>query len=86
MLDQLVSPADPDLASASANLSQALIQTAPSGCDVAGILPATRGVDEDIPTLATLADVWHAPVAQRELAHAWRWGMPLGAADRKSVV
>ena len=80
MLDQLVSPADPDLASASANLSQALIQTAPSGCDVAGILPATRGVDEDIPTLATLADVWRAPVAQRELAHAWRWGMPLGAA------
>ena len=79
VLDQLVSPTDSDLAAASRSLSQALIETTPSGCEVAGILPASRGSAGDAPGLPDLAEVWRAPVGERELAQAWRWGVPLGA-------
>ena len=81
VLDQLVTPSEPDLAVTSRSLSQALVETAPSGCEVAGIMPAVRGSEEGGSDLPDLADVWRATVAQRELAQAWRWGMPLGAAQ-----
>ncbi|CDJ98897.1 Glycosyl transferase group 1 [Microbacterium sp. C448] len=82
MLDQLVSPTDPDLAAASSSLCSALIAAAPSGCDVGGMLPAARPSDDSASApVDGLAEVWRAPVAGRELAHAWRWGVPLGSAQ-----
>lgn len=80
VLDQVVSPTDPDLATASASLAAGLIAAAPSGCDVGGMLPAVRPAEDSaVASIDGLADVWRAPVAGRELAHAWRWGVPLGA-------
>lgn len=80
VLDQLVSPTDPDLAAASLNLASGLVASAPSGCDVGGMLPASRNAKGPaISTVDGLADVWRAPVPNRELARAWRWGVSLGA-------
>ncbi|WP_396642831.1 glycosyltransferase [Microbacterium sp.] len=82
VLDQVVSPTDPDLAAASASLASALVASAPSGCDVGGMFPASRPADSSAVTpVDGLADVWRAPVPNRELARAWRWGVPLGAAQ-----
>ena len=80
VLDQVASPTDSDLAAASASLASALIASAPSGCDVGGMFPASRAADGPaVAAVDGLADVWRAPVPSRELAQAWRWGLPLGA-------
>ncbi|WP_100814111.1 glycosyltransferase [Microbacterium lacus] len=81
VLDQVVSRTSPDLTEASTNLVGALIDSAPSGCDVAGILPASRPVDaQPSSTFEALANVWTAAVPRRELAAAWRMGAALGSA------
>ena len=56
MLDQLVSPTDPDLETASRELTRGLIDGTPAGCDVEAIAPAGRPVD-----LAGLAGVLGEP-------------------------
>lgn len=81
VLDQLVSPTDSDLATASRSLAEALIAAPPSGCDVGALAPAPSAQtrSQDGLDLAGVADVWQARVARRELAAAWRIGAPLGA-------
>lgn len=81
VLDQVVSPTSTDLADASRHLLAELVQTAPSGCDVAGIVPRSRAEEaHDDGTLANLDAVWRAPIERRQLAAAWRAGTGLGAA------
>lgn len=74
VLDQLVAPTIDDVAAASAGLANALVAAAPSGCDVAAIVPAAT--PEQLATLDAqvpgLADVHRVPLARRELAAAWQ--------------
>lgn len=79
VLDQVVAPVDPDLAGASAELARALVQTAPTDCEVAAIVPAgdTAVLDDRVPGLAA---VTRARLARRELAAAWQLGVATGEA------
>jgi glycosyltransferase involved in cell wall biosynthesis len=74
MLDQLVSPTSRDLAEASRSLTQALIDTAPRGADVAGIVPRGGEVDG----LDGLVDVSTLALPRRELAASWQMGIAPG--------
>jgi glycosyltransferase involved in cell wall biosynthesis len=77
----MVSPTSSDLAAASENLLAALTTSAPSGCEVVGIVPSGRAEGVvDHAALAELATVWKAPVPRRQLAAAWRAGTGLGGA------
>ncbi len=80
MLDQAIAPTSSDLGSASTSLLAALTETAPAGCDVAGILPANGPDQGQYAALDGLAGVWSATVRRRQLAAAWAAGVSLGAA------
>ncbi|MDQ0647747.1 hypothetical protein QFZ53_001943 [Microbacterium natoriense] len=73
VLDQLVHVVDTDQAAAAIDLAAGLIETAPSGCDVAAIVPAGSA-----PALPGLADVRTLGLARRELAASWQLGIAPG--------
>ncbi|OAN41290.1 glycosyltransferase [Microbacterium sp. H83] len=73
VLDQLVHVVSPDLASAASDLAAGLIATAPSGCDVEAIVPASAEV-----SIPGMADVRQLPLARRELAASWQIGLAPG--------
>ncbi|MBW8763969.1 MAG: glycosyltransferase [Microbacterium sp.] len=73
VLDQLVHVVDADQAAAAIDLAAGLIETAPSGCDVAAIVPAGSA-----PALPGLADVRTLGLARRELAASWQLGIAPG--------
>ena len=50
VLDQLVSPTQPELAMASRELAGALVAAAPAGCEVVALMPA--GAVEPLPGVA----------------------------------
>jgi hypothetical protein len=57
VLDQLVSPADADLAAASTGLTRELVAAAPDGCEVTAIVPAApaerlESLHAEVPGLA----------------------------------
>lgn len=64
---------DPDVAWAGVELAAALVETAPSECDVEAIVPAGGDVD-----IAGIADVHRLSLARRELATAWQLGLVPG--------
>ncbi len=73
-------PADDRQAQAGRELAGALVSTAPSGCEVAALLPS---VPDDVlaalrAELPGLARVDTAPLARRELAASWQLGIPAG--------
>jgi glycosyltransferase involved in cell wall biosynthesis len=76
VLDQLVSPTSPDLAEASASLTEALIATAPRGCDVSAIVPAPGLADTA--AIAGLSSETRLAVRRRELAASWQLGVAPG--------
>jgi len=76
VLDQLVAPTSRDLAEASTSLTQALIDTAPRGCDVASIVPAP-GLPDDV-GLTGLAAETRLSMRRRELATSWQLGVVPG--------
>lgn len=76
VLDQLVSPTSRDLAEASASLTQALVDTAPRGCDVAAIVPAP-GLPDDAGVTGLTSETRLA-VRRRELATSWQLGVAPG--------
>ncbi|MFE1645665.1 glycosyltransferase [Microbacterium sp. P01] len=80
VLDQLVHPTEPDLATATRELARALVARAPSDCEVAGIIPAVTTDRRDAATDAVpgLAEMRALPLARRELAGAWQLGVPSG--------
>lgn len=81
VLDQLVSPVDADLADASREIARALLRTAPTGCELAAIVPAASDVaglvERETPGAA---DILRLPLPRRELAAAWQLGMVAGVA------
>ncbi|WP_341577859.1 glycosyltransferase [Microbacterium schleiferi] len=79
VLDQLVTPTDPDLAMASRELTRALIAAAPRGCEVSAVVPAA-GDDAlaEVRTLEGLAGVESSPIPRRELSTALSLGLPSG--------
>lgn len=76
VLDQLVSETSRDLAESSASLAQALVDTAPRGCDVAAIVPAP-GLPDDA-GVSGLVDETRLPMRRRELAASWQLGVAPG--------
>lgn len=76
VLDQLVSPSDPDVAGASQHLADALVATAPRGCGVEAILPAGEGG-----AVAGASSTRRLRFGRRELVATWPAGVGLGLAD-----
>lgn len=76
VLDQLVAPTSRDLEEASASLTQALIDTAPRGCDVGAIVPAP-GLPDDA-GVAGLSSETRLSMRRRELAASWQLGVAPG--------
>ncbi len=80
VLDQVIAPLDPDLATASRELARELIATAPTGCEVAAVVPAAADAaavfEREVPGLA---DIVRTALPRRELAAAWQLGIPSGA-------
>lgn len=80
VLDQLAAPTDPALALATRELARALVDAAPTACEVEGIIPggpANRADDvlADVPGLARLHKV---ALARRELSAALQLGLATG--------
>jgi hypothetical protein len=74
VLDQLVTATDADLAAASHELARALVQSAPSGCDVGAIAPSGEGAVE----IAGIGEIHRMGMGRRELAAAWQLGVAPG--------
>jgi glycosyltransferase involved in cell wall biosynthesis len=77
VLDQLVSPTEPELAEASRELAAALVAGAPSGCEVEAIAPA-GGSDDALAGVAGLVGVRRTALPRRELAAALQLGVGTG--------
>jgi glycosyltransferase involved in cell wall biosynthesis len=75
VLDQLVAPTDHDLSEASAELARALVDAAPQGCAVEGIVPAGAFDADSVPGLA---GVHRTALPRRELARSLQVGMGAG--------
>jgi glycosyltransferase involved in cell wall biosynthesis len=77
ILDQLTHVADPDVAEAEREIARALVESAPKGCAVEGIVPAG---DEDAVGTAVpgLAGVTKAGLTRGRLAAAWQIGVTAG--------
>ena len=80
VLDQVAAPTDPDLALASRELALALIEAAPTGCEVEAIVPSVPAARADalsreVPGLAGLHKV---ALARRELSAALQLGVATG--------
>lgn len=77
VVDQMAAPVPGTLGRYTEDLTRALIQTAPPGCDVEGIVSASpeetyREIDEKLPGLASL---YKTTLARRELTAAWQLGL-----------
>ncbi|MCR2810282.1 MULTISPECIES: glycosyltransferase [unclassified Microbacterium] len=76
MLDQLVAPTDPDLATAARELTRGLVAGTPAGCEVQGIAPA--GPTDRPVEIPGLVGVRRTALARRELAAALQFGLATG--------
>lgn len=76
VLDQLVTPTSRDLAEASSSLAQALVDTAPRGCDVAAIVPSPGLADDS--GISGLSGETRLSMRRRELAASWQLGVAPG--------
>jgi len=74
MLDQIVSPTEPDVATASRELAVGLIAGTPAGCEVEGIAPAGAAAVE----IPGLVGVRRSALPRRELAAALQLGVATG--------
>lgn len=77
ILDQIVSEVPGGIGRYAEELTRALIETAPSGSDVAGVVSASPESDyERIATLLPgLTGLYKSPLARRELSAAWQHGV-----------
>ncbi len=79
VLDQMVTPTDPDLAMASRELTRALIAAAPRGCEVSAVVPsAGEEALAEVRVLEGIAGVEASPIPRRELSTALSLGLPSG--------
>ncbi|PJJ61757.1 glycosyltransferase family 4 protein [Compostimonas suwonensis] len=79
VVDQIVAPVPGGIGRYAAELTRELINTAPDGCDVAGIVSAQPQENYEALTrqLPGLARFEKAPFARRELSRAWQFGLPV---------
>lgn len=79
IVDQIVAPVPGGIGRYAEELTRALIQTAPPGCVVDGIVSASSEADyEKINTLLPgLGNLYKSPLARRELAAAWQYGFTI---------
>jgi glycosyltransferase involved in cell wall biosynthesis len=79
IVDQIVAPVPGGIGRYAEELTRALIQTAPPGCVVDGIVSASTEADyEKINTLLPgLGNLYKSPLARRELAAAWQYGFTI---------
>lgn len=77
ILEQPLQDGGSDLAIASVQLTRALVDTAPVGCDVAALAPA--GDESAADLIPGLREVRIAPIQRRELLAAWQLGVGPGA-------
>lgn len=75
VLDHAVAPADRDVVGASVALLRGLVSTAPSGCEVATIVPA----QSEPVNVAGVVHEKRLRLARRELSAAWQLGVSSGA-------
>ena len=77
IVDQLVAPVPGGIGRYTEELTRALIDTAPNGCDVAGIVSASPHADyEKIGALLPgLSELFRTSLARRELELAWQCGL-----------
>ncbi len=78
VLDHAASAPASDVAEAALELARGLIATAPTGCEVAAIVPSGTAEPDPLATVPGLADVTRLALPRRELATAWQLGMPTG--------
>ena len=76
IVDQIISPTPGGIGRYTEELTRALIETAPTGCDVTGVVSASPESDyEQVLTLLPgLSDLMKSPLARRELSLAWQHG------------
>ncbi len=77
VVDQLVAPVPGAVGRYTLDLTRALIETAPAGCEVAGIVSSSPPTDYEAieAALPGLADLYRTSLARRELAAAWQVGL-----------
>ncbi len=79
IVDQILAPVPGGIGRYAEELTRALIQTAPTGANVAGIVSASP--DYRFATLADklpeLTEVYRSPLARRELSLAWQHGFTI---------
>lgn len=73
VLDQLVAPTRSDLEMASLETARALVEMAPAGCAVAGIVPS--GESDLVHRVPGLVDIRSSALQRRELMAAWQLGV-----------
>lgn len=76
IVDQIISPIPGGIGRYAEELTRALIETAPLGCDVAGIVSASPEPDYEkvLTLLPGLSELMKSPLARRELSLAWQHG------------
>ncbi|KQS22694.1 glycosyltransferase family 1 protein [Frigoribacterium sp. Leaf186] len=86
VVDQILAPVPGGIGRYTAELTRALVETAPRGCDVEGVVAAHPQTDYDRLTdlLPGLSHVTKSPLGRRELALAWQGGV-LGLPGRGMV-
>jgi glycosyltransferase involved in cell wall biosynthesis len=76
IIDQMIAPTPGGIGRYAEELTRELIATAPSGCDVVGVVSASPESDyaEIHNRLPGLADLYKSALARRELSAAWQHG------------
>ncbi|MFC9917612.1 glycosyltransferase [Agromyces binzhouensis] len=77
IVDQLIAPVPGAIGRYGQALTRALIETAPAGCAVEGIVSSSLPADYDrvLAALPGLAGLYKSSLARRELAAAWQFGV-----------
>ncbi|MBG6106735.1 glycosyltransferase family 1 protein [Frigoribacterium sp. CG_9.8] len=76
IVDQMISRTPGGIGRYTEELTRALIETAPRGCDVTGVVSASPEPDYEKvrELLPGLSDLMKSPLARRELSLAWQYG------------
>jgi hypothetical protein len=76
IVDQIISTTPGGIGRYAEELTRALIETAPQGCDVTGVVSASPEPEYEkvLELLPGLRDLMKSPLARRELSLAWQHG------------
>lgn len=91
ILDEILVPAPTGTSRYAEDLTRALIETAPAGCEVAGIVASSPQSEYDLlhERLPGLGELYKSALARRELTSAWQHGftrLPAGMVHAPSLL